>query len=118
MSARSLRLPDVRIRRRENAPAPDLEPVNRLWQEICHLFEDETGYFPGPDVGFDGLTSSDVQRLWAHLEANCRSLPDEPVSWAPHDTEHRSLTVPEAVALVLDGSIDDIVVRLRSAVAG
>ena len=103
----------MRIRRRDKAPTPDLAPVDRLWQEIGHLFKDQTGYYPGPDVGFDGLSSSDVQRLWAHLEANCRSLPDEPVSWAPHDTEHQPLKVPEDVGLVLDGSIENVALRLR-----
>lgn len=101
-----------RLRGEASSPEPST-PVDRLWRSIGDLFYDDTGYHPGPDVGFDGLSPGDVERLWAHLESRSTSIPDEPISWTPHDCAYQPLKLPEAVRLVLDGRIENIALRLR-----
>ena len=37
-------------------------PIERLWDSLAELFEDEDASYAGPDVGFDGLSGADVLR--------------------------------------------------------
>ena len=100
-------------RRRTKPAARDRStPEDRLWHEIGFLFEDESGYYAGPDVGLWELAPNDVERVWTHFEACCTSFPDEPLRWTPDDTEHQPLKLPGAVSLVLAGGIEGLEMRL------
>ena len=65
----------MRFRRRVD------DPTARLWRELEDWFQDDTGYHPGEDLLFDGLTPDELERGWAFLAGKADPLDGSSTVW-------------------------------------
>jgi hypothetical protein len=91
----------------------DESPIELLWHSLAELFEDNDASYAGPDVGFDGLSGSDVLRVWNCLIASAKqleselvqlwNLDNEPVEAAPEPTEAGALVARGELGYMMVG---------------
>jgi hypothetical protein len=98
-------------------PAADLTPrtpQELLWQSLSDLFSEPGESHPGPDIGFEGLSGSEVVRVCEHLSARTAIVGSEPTMWDRDEEVVRDAkpSLADAFALFARGELGYIGVSL------
>jgi hypothetical protein len=78
----------------------------RLWLELRDAFEDDDGgLYANCDVEFDGLSGTDILRMWDYIESRATAITERVVWDRNNEPPDETLDLAEAVARLARGEL-------------